>query len=122
MKRNSSELRIGTMMRQALLITLFFAAASSAAAYQKDVSTDYESHSDAQHKRGDYILVAGGVSPGMTKKEVYDEEGVPDKVNRLPGEEGKEMWVYRCQNDDGFNEDCLHLYFDGDRLVKIDRL
>ena len=62
----------------------------------------------------------GRLSVGMTKKEAFDIEGVPYRVKRLQGEEGKEMWIYRCNNDDGFDEDCLYLYFSGDELRKIE--
>lgn len=58
---------------------------------------------------------------GMSKTEAYEVEGVPYRVRRLKGEEGKEMWVYRCNNEDGFDEDCLYLYFGGDELDKIER-
>ena len=40
---------------------------------------------------------------------------------RLEVENDKEMWIYRCLNSDGFNEDCLYLYFNGDELDKIER-
>lgn len=58
---------------------------------------------------------------GMTKTEAYEVEGVPYRVKRLKGEDGKEMWIYRCNNEDGFDEDCLYLYFSGDELGKIER-
>lgn len=61
------------------------------------------------------------VSYGMTKVEAFEAQGTPDKINRIPDEPGKEMWVYKCMGDDGFNEDCLYLYFDGDKLIKIER-
>lgn len=61
------------------------------------------------------------VSYGMTKVEAFDAKGTPDKINRMADEPGKEMWVYKCMGDDGFNEDCLYLYFDGDKLIKIER-
>lgn len=67
------------------------------------------------------ISSAGRLFIGMTKKEAFDVEGVPYRVKRIQGEEGKEMWVYRCNNDDGFDEDCLYLYFSGDELRKIER-
>ena len=119
----SYELRTGPMMKYILFIALLLGAAAPSMAYEQGAVAGLESHSGMPEISGNFILAASdGLSPGMTKKEVYDKEGVPDKLNRLPGEEGKEMWVYKCQNDDGFNEDCLHLYFDGDRLVKIDRL
>ena len=66
-------------------------------------------------------LAGGRLFIGMTKKEAFDVEGVPYRVRRMQGEEGKEMWIYRCNNDDGFDEDCLYLYFDGDTLGKIER-
>ena len=68
----------------------------------------------------DIILAKGSLQRGMTKKEVYDIEGVPYRVVRVPDEEDKEVWIYRCINSDGFNEDCKYLYFDGDELVKIE--
>lgn len=58
---------------------------------------------------------------GMTKTEAYEIEGVPYRIKRLKGEDGKEMWIYRCNNDDGFDEDCMYLYFNGDELSKIER-
>lgn len=67
------------------------------------------------------ILSAGRLFIGMTKTEAFDAEGVPYRVKRMQGEDGKEMWIYRCNNDDGFDEDCLYLYFDGDELRKIER-
>lgn len=69
-----------------------------------------------------YSVHAGDkVSYGMTKIEVFEAKGTPDKINRLPDEPGKEMWVYKCMGDDGYNDDCLYLYFDGDTVVKIER-
>ena len=106
-------------------MALFFFITVSVLGYEPGASTEFESSSkdSAKISVANFIIAASdGLSPSMTKKEVYDKKGVPDKINRLSGEEGKEMWVYWCQNDDGFSEDCLHLYFDGDRLVKIDRL
>lgn len=67
------------------------------------------------------ILAKGSLQRGMTKKEAYDIEGVPYRVVRVPDEEDKEVWVYRCMNSDGFNDDCKYLYFDGNELVKIER-
>lgn len=61
------------------------------------------------------------VSYGMTKIEAFEAKGTPDKINRLPDAPHKEMWVYKCMGDDGYNDDCLYLYFDGDKLVKIER-
>ena len=66
-------------------------------------------------------VTKGRLFIGMTKVEAYDVKGVPYRVKRLEGEDGKEMWIYRCNNDDGFNEDCLYLYFNGDELDKIER-
>ncbi len=57
----------------------------------------------------------------MIKTEAYEVEGVPYRVKRLEGEDGKEMWIYRCNNDDGFDEDCLYLYFSDNELDKIER-
>ena len=56
---------------------------------------------------------------GMSKIEAYEAEGIPYRVKRLEGENDNEMWIYRCLNSDGFNEDCL--YFNGDELDKIER-
>ena len=81
--------------------------------------------------RSDYVLdkqsnviiklAKGRLFVGMTKIEAYEGEGVPYRVKRLKGEDDKEMWIYRCLNSDGFNEDCLYLYFNGDELDKIER-
>ena len=68
------------------------------------------------------VAKKGRLFIGMTKTEAYEIEGVPYRVRRLEGEDGKEMWVYRCNNEDGFDEDCLYLYFSGDELDKIERL
>ncbi|MGB2692154.1 MAG: hypothetical protein WBB48_11790 [Thermodesulfobacteriota bacterium] len=57
----------------------------------------------------------------MTKTEAYEVEGIPYRVKRLEGEDEKEMWIYRCNNDDGFDEDCLYLYFSDNELGKIER-
>lgn len=67
------------------------------------------------------IAKKGRLYIGMSKTEAYEVEGVPYRVRRLKGEEGKEIWVYRCNNEDGFDEDCLYLYFGGDELEKIER-
>jgi hypothetical protein len=69
-----------------------------------------------------FQLAAAELSVGMTKTEVYEIKGTPDKVKRPSVEESREVWVYRCMNSDGFNEDCLYLFFEDDRLVKIDNL
>lgn len=66
-------------------------------------------------------IAKGRLFVGMTKIEAYEAEGVPYRVKRLEGEDGKEMWIYRCLNGEGFNEDCLYLYFNGDELDKIER-
>lgn len=66
-------------------------------------------------------VAEGRLFIGMTKVEAYEAKGTPYRVKRLEGEEGKEMWIYRCYNNDGFNEDCLYLYFNGDELDKIER-
>ena len=71
--------------------------------------------------KGNIVIAKGRLFIGMTKKEAYDVEGVPYRVRRLSGEDGKEMWIYQCNNEDGFNEDCLYLYFKGDELEKIER-
>lgn len=69
---------------------------------------------------GDRLIAAeDGIKTGMSKVEVYEVKGVPDKINRLPDLENKEQWVYKCMNSDGYEEDCLYLFFDGDRLDKI---
>lgn len=65
-------------------------------------------------------LAEADISVGMTKLEVYEIKGTPNKVKR-PGE-NREVWVYRCMNSEGFREDCLYLFFEDDRLVKIDDL
>jgi hypothetical protein len=67
-------------------------------------------------------LAEAGMSVGMTKLEVYEIKGTPYKIKRPSGEENREAWVYRCMNSDGFQEDCLYLFFEDDRLVKIDDL
>jgi len=66
-------------------------------------------------------VAKGRLFIGMTKVEAFEAEGTPYRVKRLEGEDDKEMWVYRCMNNDGFNEDCLYLYFNGDELDKIER-
>jgi len=67
-------------------------------------------------------LAEADISVGMTKTEVYEIKGTPDKVKRPDSEESREVWVYRCMNSDGFHEDCLYLFFEDDRLVKINNL
>lgn len=67
------------------------------------------------------IAKKGRLFIGMTKTEAYEVEGLPYRTKRMQGEEGKEMWIYRCNNDDGIDEDCLYLYFNGDELDKIER-
>lgn len=66
-------------------------------------------------------IAKGRLFVGMTKVEAFEAEGTPYRVKRLEGEDNKEMWIYRCMNGDGFNEDCLYLYFNGDELDKIER-
>lgn len=67
-------------------------------------------------------LAEADISLGMTKTEVYEIKGTPDKVKRPSVEESREVWVYRCMNSEGFHDDCLYLFFEDDRLVKIDDL
>ena len=66
-------------------------------------------------------VAKGRLFIGMTKVEAFEAEGTPYRVRRLEGEDNKEMWIYRCMNGEGFNEDCLYLYFNGDELDKIER-
>lgn len=118
MTRTLPDIRAGFMALCILSISVFFAApASGLSAPGQEGSNKINVASESVR-----LLAKGGVSVGLTKKEVYDGKGVPDKINRMSGETGREMWVYQCQNEDGYDEDCLHLYFDDDRLVKIDRL
>lgn len=67
------------------------------------------------------VAEKGRLFIGMTKIQAYEVEGVPYRTKRLKDEEGKEIWIYRCNNEDGFDEDCLYLYFSGDELRKIER-
>ena len=85
-------------------------------------SADIKFEMKSNYEEKVLIEIAGGrLFIGMTKTEAFDVEGVPYRVRRIKGEDNKEMWVYRCNNDDGFDEDCLYLYFDGDTLDKIER-
>jgi len=109
-------------VQNALFIAIFFLLTVQTLGYQSNVYTNDQTSGNLIESRDTYIIAAGGaLSYGMTKTEAYDAKGVPDKINRLPDEGGKEMWVYECMDSDGFNEDCLYLYFDGDKLVKIER-
>jgi hypothetical protein len=74
-----------------------------------------------EHSNVPIEVAKGRLFVGMTKIEAYEAKGVPYRVKRLEGEDGKEMWIYRCNNEDGFDEDCLYLYFNGDELDKIER-
>ena len=123
MKGDSSINRIRLLSQSALLIVIFLLTATSTFGYRPSQYTTDEASGNSTGG-GEYYVVAkdDGLSYGMSKAEAYEVKGLPDKTNRISGEEGKEMWVYRCENDEGFNEDCLYLYFDGDKLVKIDRL
>ncbi len=90
------------------------------ATYISSAEINFEKKNNIEDKV--FIELAGGrLFIGMTKKEAFDVEGVPYRVRRIQGEDNKEMWIYRCNNEDGFNEDCLYLYFDGDTLDKIER-
>ncbi|MEM7007802.1 MAG: hypothetical protein AAF462_01565 [Thermodesulfobacteriota bacterium] len=107
------------MAKLFLSIIMFFVVMSTTSLY---------SSADIQSATNKYIeykttieLAQGRLFIGMTKIEAFDVEGVPYRVKRLEGEDGKEMWIYRCNNDDGFDEDCLYLYFNGDELSKIER-
>ena len=121
MKSTLPAVRILGMAICVLSLSVFYASAVSA--FVSDSRPQCVNAYNSELSDSSILLSrSDGVSIGMTKKEVYDIKGVPDKINRLSGEQGKEMWVYRCQNDDGFDEDCLYLYFDGDRLSKVDRL
>ena len=91
--------------------------------YQTEFDKNSEASGNLMKSEDSFIIIAGeALSYGMTKSEAYEVKGIPDKTNKILGEEGKEMWVCKCVNDEGFNEDCLYLYFDGDKLLKIERL
>lgn len=44
------------------------------------------------------IAKKGRLFIGMTKTEAYEVEGLPYRTKRLADEEGKEMWIYQCNN------------------------
>lgn len=118
-----SKLFVGVRAVSALITVFLFLLTAASFGNQPDALIDNGRDKNETIYPSSIVLASGdGLSYGMTKKEAYDVKGVPEKINRMAGEEGKEMWVYRCQNDDGYDEDCLYLYFDGDELVKIERL
>ncbi len=122
MKRDSSINGIGFLSQTVFLIAIFCLMTTSTFGYQTNVHKSDGVSGNVVENTDSFILIAGGgLSHGMTKLEAYEVKGMPHKTNRLPGEDGKEMWVYQCENDDGYNEDCLYLYFEGDKLVKIER-
>ena len=110
------------LLLQILILSVFIASAFTFRAGATNVYKAFDKTDVPTHPGGKVtILAEGSLQRGMTKKEAYDVEGVPYRVVRVPDEEDKEVWVYRCMNSDGFNDDCKYLYFDGDELVKIER-
>jgi len=106
----SKRLTISSVILGLVISTTFFSFA--------DIKSDHVIDEQANV----IIEVAKGrLFISMTKIEAYEVEGVPYRVKRLEGEDDKEMWIYRCNNEDGFDEDCLYLYFNGDELEKIER-
>lgn len=123
MKGDSSINRVGFLSQTVFLIAVFCLMAATTFGYKTEFDKSNEASGNFMKSEDSFIIIAGeALSYGMTKSEAYEAKGMPDKTNRIPGEEGKEMWVYKCINDEGFKEDCLYLYFDGDKLVKIERL
>ena len=83
-------------------ISIITFAVFLSATYISSAEINFEQKGSIEEKV--FIELAGGrLFIGMTKKEAFDVEGVPYRVKRIQGEESKKMWVYRCNNDDGFD-------------------
>lgn len=116
----TNSLSVSTLFFLILAVMIFIPLFSFGYDIEKPDSVIFIEHDCCGQENVTVIQVAeSDLSVGMTKLEVYEVKGTPYRVNRLAGESNREQWVYRCMNSEGYEEDCLHLYFEDDKLVKI---